>query len=190
MIKVGVYVGSFDPIHKGHIGIMNYLIKNRYVDKIILIPTGGYWNKVKMIDKEYRINMCKKYENDKICVNDKLNDLPYSYMILDELKKVNSNYQLYLIIGADNMIDFYKWECVDKILENNILVIPRDNIEIDKYILDNGKKDKFIIVDGFRMMDISSSNVRRLIKDNNYEEVLKFIDKEILEFIILNKLYV
>jgi len=188
-MKIGVYVGSFDPIHKGHIMVVNYLLENKYVDKIILIPTGSYWDKVNIIDKKYRIGMCKLYENDKILIDDKLNDLPYSYMILDKLKERYSDSLLYLIIGADNIIDFHKWKNVDRIMDNNILVIPRDNIDIDKYISHYEKRDKFINVDKFDMLNISSSNIRLLIKNKDYKDVLNFIDKKVLDYIILNKLY-
>ena len=44
-MKIGVYVGSFNPVHKGHIKIVNHLIKNKYVDKVLVIPTGNYWDK-------------------------------------------------------------------------------------------------------------------------------------------------
>jgi len=39
-MKLGIYVGSFDPIHIGHVHIVNHLIKKNYVEKIIIIPTG------------------------------------------------------------------------------------------------------------------------------------------------------
>ena len=44
-MKIGVYVGSFNPVHIGHIKIVKYLINNNYFDKVIIIPTGNYWNK-------------------------------------------------------------------------------------------------------------------------------------------------
>ena len=48
-MRKGVYVGSFDPVHKGHKMVVDYLLKNNYVDSIIVIPTGSYWDKNKMI---------------------------------------------------------------------------------------------------------------------------------------------
>ena len=48
-MKIGIYIGSFNPPHKGHIKIINYLLNNNYVDKIIVIPTGNYWNKQKNV---------------------------------------------------------------------------------------------------------------------------------------------
>ena len=43
--RIGVFVGSFDPVHKGHTHIINYLLENDYVDKVLVIPTGDYWTK-------------------------------------------------------------------------------------------------------------------------------------------------
>lgn len=50
-MRIGVYVGSFDPVHIGHIKIVNYLLDNHIVDKIIIIPTGCYWNKTNLTIK-------------------------------------------------------------------------------------------------------------------------------------------
>ena len=62
-MKIGVYVGSFNPPHKGHIKIVNHLINN-YLDKVIIIPTGNYWDKFDLIDIQDRINMLKIFERD------------------------------------------------------------------------------------------------------------------------------
>lgn len=86
-MRIGVYVGSFNPVHLVHKYVINYLIDNRYVDKIIVVPTGNYWNKTDLISVNHRINMLKYYENDKIIINDYLNDKQYSYEILDIIKK-------------------------------------------------------------------------------------------------------
>ena len=67
-MKIGVYVGSFNPVHIGHIHIVNYLIDNNYLDKVIIIPTKGYWDKDNLIDLKHRINMLKYLENDFIMI--------------------------------------------------------------------------------------------------------------------------
>ena len=54
-MKIGVYVGSFNPPHKGHIKIVETLIKEKYVDKIVIIPTNNYWNKTNLIKLSFLI---------------------------------------------------------------------------------------------------------------------------------------
>ena len=57
-MKIGVYVGSFNPVHIGHIKIVNYLLDN-YLDKVIIVPTGNYWEKIDIVNIDYR-NIEKK----------------------------------------------------------------------------------------------------------------------------------
>lgn len=182
---IGVYVGSFNPVHKGHIKAIRHLIKNKYLDRVIVIPTGNYWDKTDLIDIKDRINMLKLYKD--INVDTKLNDIPYTYLVLRELHK---KYQdLALIIGADNIINFDKWKEYKEIIDNNhIIIIPRDDINIDKY-LNKYNKDKFILVNDFNNVYISSSKIRELIKDNNYHELEKYLDKKIIKYIKENDLY-
>ena len=93
-MKIGIFVGSFNPVHKGHIKIVKHLIENKYLDKVIIIPTGNYWNKQNLIDIDDRINMLKFYQNDSIIIDNKLNNLTYTYEIMNELKREYEN--LYL----------------------------------------------------------------------------------------------
>ena len=61
-MKIGVYVGSFNPPHKGHIRIVNHLLDKKYLDKIIIVPTGNYWDKLDLVETSHRINMFRYYE--------------------------------------------------------------------------------------------------------------------------------
>ncbi len=186
-MKLGVYVGTFDPPHKGHIKVIKHLIKHKYLDKIIVIPTGTYWDKTNITSIKDRLNMLNIYSNKSIIIENELNDIPNTYLVLRELHKKYND--LYLIIGADNLISFDKWKEYKEIIDNNhILVIPRDNIDIDKY-LDRFNKDKFIFVNDFKNVDISSTCIKELIKNNNYLELDKYLDKKIINYIKENDLY-
>lgn len=188
-MRVGIYVGSFDPVHKGHKMVVDYLLNNDYVDKVLVIPTGAYWDKTGIIPVNYRIDMWNYYKSDRIVIDKRYNDIEYTYMILDMLERECDD-ELYLIIGADNVINFDKWKNYQKILERKILVIPRENIEMDKYFSRYEKKDNFIVVEGFKEVDISSKEIRGLLHDGKYDEVEKYLDKEIIEYIKKNDLYV
>ena len=154
-MKIGVYVGSFNPVHIGHKYVMDYLLNNNYLDKIIVIPTKEYWNKFNLIDIEHRINMLKFYENEKIIINNYLNNYEYTYEILNILKDENPNDEL-----ADNIPKFHLWEKVEEILKHKIIVLNRDDIKIDKYINKFKQKDNFIIIKDFEKIDVSSTSIR------------------------------
>ena len=188
-MRVGAYVGSFDPVHIGHIKIVNYLLDN-ILDKVILIPTGAYWDKDDLVDISHRINMLKIYETDRILVEDQKNDLPYTYMVMEYLKSKYPEDELYLIIGADNIVNFDKWEKYQYLLDGNMIIVNRDNIDVKEYLKKLNKKDKFIITDGLENIDISSTEFRECIKSGDLDTIKSIVDEEVLEYIIKNKLYV
>lgn len=183
-MKIGIFVGSFNPVHKGHIKIVKHLIENKYLDKVIIIPTGNYWNKQNLIDIDDRINMLKFYQNDSIIIDNKLNNLTYTYEIMNELKREYEN--LYLILGADNLISFDKWNNYEELLNYYLVIINREDIDVN-YYLDKHKIKKYIIVDDLEKDDISSSLVRKLITSN--KSLDKYLDVEIINYIKNNNLY-
>ena len=188
-MRLGIYVGSFDPVHKAHIHVVNHLIDNDYVDKVIIVPSVGYWDKTNLIELEKRIEMLKFYENNNIIINNTLNTLSYTYEVLRELKNIYKDDLLYLIIGADNVEKFYLWKNVDEILENKILVLPRNDIDPTEYISKYSKKDNFIRVKDFEPLYISSTEIRKKIKNNDLSNINNYLDEEVLDYIIKNNLY-
>lgn len=187
-MKIGVYVGSFNPPHLGHIKIVNYLLDN-YLDKVIIVPTGNYWDKVNLIDIEHRIEMLKFYENDQILIDKENNDVKYTYQVLENIKNNYSLDTLYLILGADNIVNFDKWKNYQELLTYNLVIINRDDIDIYYYLNELNKKDKYIITKSLPNIDISSTFIRNCIKDNNYQQLDDKIDKKVLKYIITNNLY-
>ena len=183
-MKIGVYVGSFNPVHKGHSKIVKELIDKKILDKVIIIPTKNYWDKQNLISIEHRVNMLKFLENEKIKVCKKYSNHEYTYQILNDLKKEYINDELYLIIGADIMPKFHLWKNIEEILKFKILVINRDDIKIEDYINSFQNKNNFIIVNDIEKIDISSTNIR-----NNLDEMSKYLDIEVYNYIKNNKLY-
>lgn len=186
-MKIGIYVGSFNPPHKGHIKIVNHLLNN-YLDKIIIIATGNYWDKNNLINIEDRINMLKLYENENIIIDKKNNNIEYTYQILNILSNEYKEDELYLVIGADNIINFDKWKNYEEILKYNLIILNRSNIDVIKYLNYLDKKDKYIIVNDLPNIDISSTIIRSKIK-NKQGDLIKYIDNDVYEYIKLKKLY-
>ena len=180
-MKLGVFVGSFNPPHKGHINIINYLINKKIVDKIIVIATGNYWNKQDLIDIKDRINMLKFFENNNIIIDNKHNNIEYTYMIMESLKKEYSSDNLSLIIGADNIVKFNEWKNYQELLKYQLIVMGRNNIDIKKYLNKYHVKD-YLIIDNYPYIDISSTKMRNKIND-------KYLDCKVIDYIKNHKLY-
>jgi len=180
-MKLGIYIGSFNPPHKGHIYVVNYLINENIVDKILIVPTNNYWDKQDLIDIRDRINMLKYYENSKIIIDTVNNNYPYTYELMRELKKLYHDDILYLIIGADNIVNFHKWKNYRELLQYNIIIMNRDNIDINKY-LKKYSSAHFIILKDFNPINISSTVIRNQI-DN------EFLDEKVIQYIKKHHLY-
>lgn len=182
-MRLGVYVGSFDPIHTGHIKVMDYLIDNNYLDKIVILPTKNYWDKKSLTDINKRVEMLKLIKRDYLTVDNVNNKYDYTYQVLEAIKKEHPNDDLYLMIGADNIVSFDKWMKVDQIVSNNkVIVFNRDNLDIKKYVDKFENKENFVIIKDYPFVDISSTELRNKL-DINY------IPLEVYNYIIENKLY-
>lgn len=187
-MRLGVYVGSFDPVHKGHIGVAKYLLDNNIIDKVLLIPTESYWDKNDLVDIEHRYNMLKTYENEKIIVSMKYSSFKSTYQILDELT-ADFDDDLYLIIGADNIIKFHLWANVEEILKHKVVVLGRNGIDMEEHIRKFEKDDSFVLVKDFPQIDISSTKIREKIRNSDFDDIERYLDKDVVEYIVNKKLY-
>lgn len=178
-MKLGIFVGSFNPVHEGHIKVANYLLEKNYVDKVLLLATPNYWNKQDLVEINHRMNMLRFYENKEIVVDD-IHNNKYTYQVLRSLKKDYKNAELYLIIGADNIVNLDKWKNIEEILTNKIIVVNRNNLDINKY-LNKFPKEQFIIISNFPNINISSTEIR----NGNY----KYLNPKVKEYIEKYKLY-
>lgn len=178
-MKLGLYVGSFNPVHNGHVKVINYLLDNNLVDKVVVLPTPNYWDKQDIIDVKDRINMLKFFETENIIIDSIHNNYPYTYQVIDSIKKDYDD-ELYLVIGSDNLEKLYLWKNIDKILENKIIVLQRGKDDINK-LLEKYDKNKFIVVEDFEYIDVCSTNIRNGIYKN--------IDDRVKNYIISNNLY-
>lgn len=185
-MKIAVYVGSFNPVHKGHIKVVKKILKE-YVDKVIIVPTMSYWNKNNLISISDRINMLKLYETKDIVIDTKNNNYEFTYQILRNIQKEYKNDKIYLVIGEDLLRDFGKWKNISEILKYNIIVIKRNNI--DESIYKKYEKYNFIVTNKISSKEISSTIVRNMIVNGN-KDVLKYIDLKVYDYIKRNNLYV
>ena len=136
-MKIAVFGGSFDPVHIGHIKIINEVLKKIDVNKIIVVPT--FLNPFKshfVAPPKLRVKWLKKalnsYKNIEITLFEIKNQRP-TYMIetIHYLKKRYNPSKIYLIIGADNIKDLHKWHNFKKLKkEVKFVIAQRKGIKI------------------------------------------------------------
>ena len=175
-MRVGVYIGSFNPVHVGHLHVANYLIENDYVDRVLLLATPNYWHKQNLIDIVHRENMLKFFENESIQVDTIHNKYTYTHEILDALERDYPSDEFYLILGSDNLEHLDKWVKIDEILKRKIIVLNRGNYNCPV------DSTNMIFVNDFNYINISSTEIR-----NNMDT--KYLPKDVYDYIKRNNLY-
>ena len=140
-MKIGIYGGSFNPIHFGHIGLAKWVTEHTDLDHVWLMvsPNNPLKDKTILADEQERLDAAKEAirresdeAKDKIIVSDFEFHLPrpnYTPNTLRELQKQYPQHEFTLIIGEDNLNIFNKWREYQYILDTyRIFVYPRRNI--------------------------------------------------------------
>ena len=168
-IKIGILGGTFDPAHKGHLAISREALKKFNLKKIIwAITNKNPFKKKSTHNLKKRITTCKKIINKNKSIRiryfeDKIKSNRSSDLI-DYLYK-NYNYELFFLIGADNLISFHKWYKWKNILKKSRLIVF-DRHGYKKKSLDsktfNSKLEKQLTFVKFNKVNISSSQLRKI----------------------------
>lgn len=132
-MKIGLYFGTFNPIHVGHLIIANHLAENSDLDQIWLVvtPQSPFKKKQSLLDNHQRLEMVYRATKDytRLKPSDIEFNLPqpnYTINTLAYLQEKHPNYDFSLIMGEDNLKSFHKWKNYELILENHhIYVYPR-----------------------------------------------------------------
>lgn len=132
-IKTGIFGGSFNPIHIGHLALANYLCEFNNLDELwfLVSPHNPLKSQEDLLDDNLRLELTKLAIEgyDKFKVSDFEFNLPrpsYSINTLNKLKEAYPEREFVLIIGADNWKFFDKWKDSKKILSDfSIIVYPR-----------------------------------------------------------------
>ena len=180
-MKVGIYGGSFNPPHKFHREIVEYLLKNKYLDKVIVEPAGDNYKKKDLAKFVDRIEMVKLAFQDIADISTIGNEgYDYTYEVMDYYKKQYPNDELYFICGEDNIKEIKTWRNAKYLTENyKFLVIGRNNLNVEY--------EPYIVKVDMKENDMSSTMIREKIKNN--ENVDKLVDSKVRDFIYKHNLY-
>ena len=167
--KIGILGGTFDPPHTGHLYISKIALKKLKLDSLIWIITKQNPLKQKpYLSTKTRMKLSKDITKSqkKIfvkCLDDKIKSIN-TFDLLNYLKKKNKKIKLFFLIGADNLINFHKWNKWKKIPElAKIVVFARANCStkaLNSIASKKLKKSDWIYINS-KKMNISSSLIRK-----------------------------
>lgn len=188
MKNIGLYFGTFNPIHIGHLIIANHMVENSDLDEIwmVVTPHNPFKKKKSLlanIDRLEMVHLATK-EYDKIRASDIEFTLPqpnYTVHTLAHISDKHSDKSFSLIMGEDNLKSFHKWKNYEVILENhNVYVYPRISEGKIETQFDNHPKIHKV---NAPIIEISSTMIRNSIKNNKNVQpllpkaVFNYIDK-------------
>lgn len=186
-MRIGIYCGSFNPVHKGHIKIVKDCLEQSLVDVVFIIPTGNYWYKTDLMDLMTRITMLRYYEDRNIRVADQYSEYPYTYQIFEKLEQDYPYDEKVLILGADNLLKFDEWKEYQYLLKYEFIIIKRDDLDL-KYIEERMKelgKENYQILNTPNI-HISSTYIRENLDD--YDKIKDLIDLHVYHYLIAERM--
>jgi nicotinate-nucleotide adenylyltransferase len=185
-MKIGLYFGTFNPIHVGHLIIANHMVENSDLDEIwmVVTPHNPFKKKSSLLENHHRFELVYRATENypKIKPSDIEFKLPQPNYTVFTLAHISDEYpdkEFCLIMGEDNLKSFHKWKNYETILEHHhIYVYPRiaeGNIEHQL------KKHPKIHTVEAPIVQISSTMIRIGIKDK--KNIKPMLTKEVWEYI-------
>lgn len=169
-MNIGLFLGSFNPIHNGHLGLAQYILTQPEVDEVwfVVSPNNPLKDKSTLLDEKLRLSLTELAVADiaglRACdIELTLPKPSYTVNTLRALSELYPQHRFTLIIGSDNMAIFDRWKDYRYILDNYpIVVYPRQGDDISKL---SGKYPEMKVLAGAPMFNISSTRIRLLYKN-------------------------
>lgn len=188
-MKIGLYFGSFNPIHIGHLIITNHILNETRLKKVwfVISPQNPFKQKSSLLNEYDRLHLARlSVDSDKrIAVSDIEFNLPRPSYTIDTLTYLNEKYpdnEFSLIMGSDSFKNLDKWKNYEKITKDYLIyVYKREGFEINNSIQAN------IIVLEAPILQISSTHIRQHIKEG--KSIRYLVPENVREEIESRKFY-
>ncbi|WP_421945972.1 nicotinate (nicotinamide) nucleotide adenylyltransferase [Pedobacter sp.] len=189
-MKIGLFFGSYNPIHTGHLIIANYMANHTNLDEVwfVLSPHNPLKEKSGLANMYDRLEMATLATESAVNIrvsNIEFN-LPQPSYTIDTLTHLHERYpnnQFVLIMGADNLVSFKKWKNYEVLLKNyEIYVYPRPGADVSDW-----ENHPSITFTQTPLMEISSTFIRKAISEN--KNVQFFLPDKVIDFIEAKGMY-
>lgn len=187
MKKIGLFFGSFNPIHIGHLILANYILENSDMDELwfVVSPQNPFKDKKSLLTDHNRLDMVqlavKNYPKMRASnVEFSLPKPSYTIDTLTYLKEKYPNYSFALIMGEDNLDSLPKWKNAEKLMSDyQIIVYPR-TFEGEKKDSEYLQHENISMVNA-PIIELSATEIRNMIKED--KNVRPMLPPEVFEYL-------
>lgn len=191
-MRIGLYGGTFDPIHTGHLIVIENAINYMNLDKVIILPSSNPPHKKhkKKTATNIRVEMVAEAikDNDKIILSTYESTdqtVRYTHETIRYFKNYFPEDEIFYILGEDSFLTIDTWRNYEDILDENIIVFTRSNIDSDSELVKKVeiiKKDNpnIFLINNLNI-NISSTLIRGLVKD---KKSIKYLVSDGVKYII------
>lgn len=183
-LRIGLFFGSFNPVHIGHLAIANYLVEFGNIDQLwfVVSPHNPHKKKENLLHDYDRLEMMqiaiRNEHRFRVCdVEFRLPKPSYTIDTLTHLSEKYPDHSFSIIMGSDNIVNFHRWKNYDQILKNyGILVYPRPGIDP----LQAQIEDNYTLINA-PLIEISSTFIREGIRQGR--DLRHFVPPGVWEYI-------
>lgn len=197
-MNIGIFGGTFNPVHKGHVNALQRVLEKVSLDKVIVLPDRipPHKSAENLVSGEDRLKMCQMAFSS--IANAEVSDWElmgegksYSVITLRHFHSVYPSDRLYFIMGSDMLLSFDKWYMYEEILSlTGLICVSRCTEDTDKL---ESCAEKFrslggeVVIVPVEPFEISSSQIREMLKKN--EDCTCYLDENVVQYIMDKNLY-
>ena len=199
MADIGVFGGTFNPIHNGHLHLCVTLMQKAGLHRVLLMPVNRPPHKIAhgLLDNDTRLQMCRlavqEYPDIEVCdLECRRSGKSYTVDTMDALHALYPNDRLVLIVGSDMYLTLPEWKDYVRLAKSCKIIAAAREEHLDenmrkmqKHIASIGGDSEVYAID---VLEISSTQIRQMLlqKDPSAQE---FLPKSVYEYILQHKLY-
>ena len=188
MTKIGLFFGSFNPIHIGHLILANYILEKSDMEQLwfVVSPQNPFKEKKSLLKDYHRLDMVnlalKNYPKMRASnIEFSLPKPSYTTDTLAYLKEKYPENSFALIMGEDNLRNLHKWKNAENLIENNQIIVYPRKLESEKTEENPFLHHANISLIDAPIIELSATQIREMIKLN--QNVRPMLPPEVFEFL-------
>lgn len=196
-MRVGLFGGSFNPIHLGHVHLAESVRDALSLDRVVLVPSrrSPHKSNDEYVSDEHRLNMCRLAVEGipgfEVSDYELLRDtVSYTVYTVRHFREVYPDGTLYLLIGSDMLLSFDTWKDYRTILRDvSLAVVSRERGDVGRLLEKSEELSRYgeVVLVEAPPMEVSSTQIRKNIR--NSVEYSCNLDEKVVQYIESNGLY-